>query len=142
MDFDTTVTSSSAQQRSLESKVANLTSRASDNHEKPLLDKEGHITYLQKGLASLPQSFTSLESSRPWLLYWIIHSLALLQADLPQDVSLEGSAYPLINFLIRNTLHPFTEDTPLLSISMHHHKKSPQSLLPMSALDLQTLPSF
>jgi protein farnesyltransferase subunit beta len=31
--------------------------------------------------------FISLDASRPWICYWVLHSLALLQAPLPQAIS-------------------------------------------------------
>jgi protein farnesyltransferase subunit beta len=46
-----------------------------------------HIAYLQNGLGQLPASFASLDSSRPWICYWILHSLALLDARLPASPS-------------------------------------------------------
>ncbi|GFH07599.1 protein farnesyltransferase subunit beta, partial [Haematococcus lacustris] len=45
--------------------------------------RPAHTSYLQQGLGKLPAAFSSLDASRPWLVYWIIHSLALLGADLP-----------------------------------------------------------
>ncbi|GAX72910.1 hypothetical protein CEUSTIGMA_g365.t1 [Chlamydomonas eustigma] len=48
-----------------------------------------HVPYLQKGLGQLPASFASLDASRPWICYWIIHSLALLDAPLPSTPSAE-----------------------------------------------------
>ena len=48
-----------------------------------MLLRAAHVTYLQNGLGQLPSSFASLDASRPWICYWIIHSLALLDAKLP-----------------------------------------------------------
>jgi protein farnesyltransferase subunit beta len=31
--------------------------------------------------------FISLDASRPWICYWILHGLALLQAPPPQNIS-------------------------------------------------------
>ena len=45
--------------------------------------RTAHVPYLQNGLGQLPASFASLDASRPWICYWIIHSLALLDAKLP-----------------------------------------------------------
>jgi len=42
-----------------------------------------HVEYLQQGIGTLPAMFASLDASRPWLVYWIVHSLALLEARLP-----------------------------------------------------------
>ncbi|BBN17717.1 protein farnesyltransferase subunit beta [Marchantia polymorpha subsp. ruderalis] len=37
-----------------------------------------HETYVTRGLRRLSAGFYVLDSSRPWLCYWILHSLALL----------------------------------------------------------------
>ena len=48
------------------------------------LHREIHVEFLARGLREpLRPSFISLEASRPWILYWILHSLDLLgQRDL------------------------------------------------------------
>jgi hypothetical protein len=45
--------------------------------------RDQHVAYLRKGLESLSGAFVSLDASRPWLVYWILHSLSLLDA-LPE----------------------------------------------------------
>ena len=75
-------------QIALERRVADL---YSDLQEAPLQDVEiglilmrrRHVSYLHGGLHTLPSGFISLDASRPWICYWIVHSLALLQAPLP-----------------------------------------------------------
>ncbi|KAK4056940.1 CAAX farnesyltransferase (FTase) subunit beta [Microbotryomycetes sp. JL221] len=50
-----------------------------------LLQRESHVTFLLSFLRAskpLPAGFTALDASRPWLLYWCIHSLALLDRQL------------------------------------------------------------
>jgi len=43
------------------------------------------VEYLMKGLTStLGPSYTSLAASRPWLVYWMLHALELLDA-FPTD---------------------------------------------------------
>eukprot|EP00123_Amoebidium_parasiticum_P018047 comp24079_c0_seq6/m.43356 comp24079_c0_seq6/g.43356 ORF comp24079_c0_seq6/g.43356 comp24079_c0_seq6/m.43356 type:complete len:402 (-) comp24079_c0_seq6:362-1567(-) len=49
--------------------------------------RPAHIKYLQRGLESLSGSFTCLDASRPWLAYWMAHSLALLKAPLRPGVA-------------------------------------------------------
>ncbi|KAG1699190.1 hypothetical protein DVH05_014106 [Phytophthora capsici] len=49
----------------------------------PLLMREKHIAYLKRGLTRLSSGFVSLDASRPWIIYWILHSLELLDA-LPE----------------------------------------------------------
>ena len=41
--------------------------------------RDKHVKYLVRGLTQpLQQSFQCLDASRPWLTYWICHSLAIL----------------------------------------------------------------
>lgn len=49
------------------------------------LRRDAHAAYVHKGLARLPAGFIGLDASRPWLLFWMTHSLALLQQPLPQQ---------------------------------------------------------
>lgn len=42
------------------------------------LRRDNHIEYLTKSLKQLGPNFTVLDANRPWLCYWIIHSIALL----------------------------------------------------------------
>jgi len=42
-----------------------------------------HVQYLHHGLGQLPSGFACLDASRPWIVYWIVHSLTLLGAGLP-----------------------------------------------------------
>ncbi|CAM9648806.1 unnamed protein product [Heterosigma akashiwo] len=42
------------------------------------LARARHAAFLRGGLEGLPGGFTCLDASRPWLAYWIAHSLSLL----------------------------------------------------------------
>jgi len=42
------------------------------------LRRPEHISYLLAGLGSLSSNYTSLDASRPWLCYWILHSVETL----------------------------------------------------------------
>lgn len=55
-----------------------------------------HVTYLHSGLGKLGSGYAALDASRPWIVYWIVHSLALLGADLPPD---GPNAQQVIEFL-------------------------------------------
>ncbi|XP_055679895.1 protein farnesyltransferase subunit beta [Lutzomyia longipalpis] len=44
----------------------------------PNLQRESHIANLEKCFRGLPEGYSSLDSSRPWLVYWILNSAALL----------------------------------------------------------------
>eukprot|EP00798_Chlamydomonas_sp_ICE-L_P013781 gene13781-19689_t len=48
-----------------------------------LLLRNNHVKYLHSGLGELPGGFTTLDASRPWICYWLLHSLALLNAPMP-----------------------------------------------------------
>lgn len=55
-----------------------------------------HIAYLTRCLRQLPSSFVSLDCNRPWMCFWILHSIALLGESVDDD--LEDNA---IDFLSR-----------------------------------------
>ena len=92
MNFDSLSTCSSKQQHELEQKVAPLIARGSELQQQVRLEAAHHVRYLEGGLKHLPGAFVSLESSRPWILYWVVHSLALLKANLPGDVGITGQS--------------------------------------------------
>ncbi|GFR66454.1 protein farnesyltransferase subunit beta [Elysia marginata] len=54
----------------------------------PLLDRELHTEFLLRGLKHLSGSYQCLDSSRPWLCYWILHSLELLDSPITEDHAL------------------------------------------------------
>lgn len=43
------------------------------------LDRKKHIAYLKKGLNGLGHWGSAVDASKPWLVYWIFHSLDLLE---------------------------------------------------------------
>lgn len=50
------------------------------------MNREGHQAYLLKGFHSgFPSAYISLDSSRPWLVYWCLQSLDLLGYDLNEE---------------------------------------------------------
>ncbi|RMZ96047.1 farnesyltransferase subunit beta [Brachionus plicatilis] len=54
--------------------------------ELPFLDKNFHSKFLQRGIRNLPSSFECLDSSQPWICYWILHSLYLLNTDFSEEL--------------------------------------------------------
>jgi protein farnesyltransferase subunit beta len=48
-----------------------------------VLRREEHETYLRSALEGLSPNHAGLDSSKPWLCYWICHALDVLGADLP-----------------------------------------------------------
>ncbi|GIL78989.1 hypothetical protein Vretimale_100 [Volvox reticuliferus] len=68
---------------------------AEELHDFLELQRENHITYIQGGIGQLAAGFAVLDASRSWIVYWLVHSLALLDAPLPDDVTVDD----LISFL-------------------------------------------
>ncbi|XP_045502785.1 protein farnesyltransferase subunit beta [Colias croceus] len=60
----------------------------------PKLRKKVHSRVLNSWLMTLPKNYTCLDASRPWLIYWILHALYLLN-DMPQAETLSD----IVNFL-------------------------------------------
>ncbi|KAL5582558.1 hypothetical protein UlMin_015000 [Ulmus minor] len=50
------------------------------------LRRDNHLQFLKRGLRQLGPSFCSLDANRPWLCYWIIHSIALLDESLDKEL--------------------------------------------------------
>ena len=48
------------------------------------LRREQTVNFLLRGLKNLSEGYECLDASRPWLVYWILHSLELL------NVAIEG----------------------------------------------------
>lgn len=65
-------------------KLAALPAEERDAHL--ALRRDAHAAYINKWLGRLPGGFIGLDASRPWLLFWMTHSLALLQRSLPAEV--------------------------------------------------------
>ncbi|RXM93089.1 Protein farnesyltransferase subunit beta, partial [Acipenser ruthenus] len=53
----------------------------------PSLQREQHYIYLKRGLRHLSDAYECLDASRPWLCYWILHSLELLDESVPSSVA-------------------------------------------------------
>ncbi|KAJ7974562.1 Protein farnesyltransferase subunit beta [Quillaja saponaria] len=59
------------------------------------LQRDNHLQFLNKGLRYLGPSFCVLDANRPWLCYWILHSIALL-GDCVED-ELEDNIIDFLN---------------------------------------------
>lgn len=57
------------------------------------LNRSRHLNYLRKGLKQLSEHFECLDASRPWLCYWILHSLNLLGESLSEEEQLAISDF-------------------------------------------------
>ncbi|XP_018568931.1 protein farnesyltransferase subunit beta [Anoplophora glabripennis] len=52
------------------------------NPNLPELFKEQHTRFLVESMVYLPSAYESLDASRPWLCYWILHPLSLMGVRL------------------------------------------------------------
>ena len=69
-------------------------SNGADSRVTAKLRREKTVTFLLRGLKNLSEGFECLDASRPWLAYWILHSLELL------SVSIDGNLKKnIIDFL-------------------------------------------
>ncbi|KAH8428245.1 CAAX farnesyltransferase subunit beta RAM1 [Aspergillus melleus] len=48
----------------------------------PALKRDDHIAFLYDSLEDYPGSFVGLDASRPWLVYWALAGLSLLEEDI------------------------------------------------------------
>ena len=75
-------TASSVEQRATEDSCLRLIERyetnTSDLDDFPKLNRTKTVGFLRKGLKDLSEGYECLDASRPWLVYWILHSLELL----------------------------------------------------------------
>ncbi|ONM38446.1 Protein farnesyltransferase subunit beta [Zea mays] len=58
--------------------------------------RDQHIEYLTPGLRHMGPAFHVLDANRPWLCYWMVHPLALLDEALDDDLEND-----IIDFLAR-----------------------------------------
>jgi len=62
----------------------------------PVLNRKKTTQFLRKGLTTLSEGYECLDASRPWILYWILHSLELLDEEVdPAD------QHNIVQFLAR-----------------------------------------
>ncbi|KAI8619934.1 terpenoid cyclases/protein prenyltransferase alpha-alpha toroid [Chytriomyces sp. MP71] len=50
-----------------------------------VLSRTAHIRFLKGGLKGLSRNFVSLDASKPWILFWILHALDLLGETLSDE---------------------------------------------------------
>ncbi|GAA6074355.1 protein farnesyltransferase subunit beta [Tachysurus ichikawai] len=84
-------TVTSAEQRKVERNIKEVLNVYQQIHSspQPTLLREQHYQYLKKGLRHLSDAYECLDASRPWLCYWILHSLELLEEPVPASVASE-----------------------------------------------------
>lgn len=52
----------------------------------PTIHRKDHIRYIEAALQRLPQNYECLDSSRPWLVYWILNAAHLLNHKINDDL--------------------------------------------------------
>ncbi|KYO25880.1 protein farnesyltransferase subunit beta-like [Alligator mississippiensis] len=82
-------TLTSAEQTKVEDIVQEVFNAYRTNHHASqfVLQREKHFHYLKRGLRQLTDAYECLDASRPWLCYWILHSLELLEEPIPESVA-------------------------------------------------------
>ncbi|CAN8061541.1 unnamed protein product [Agarophyton chilense] len=81
-----TVTDSWNEQAIVEERIFLLRENL-DPEKPPVLLREKHISWLMHSLQSLPRSFQAFDALQSWLAFWIIHSLDLLGAIIPNQTA-------------------------------------------------------
>ncbi|GMT11014.1 hypothetical protein PFISCL1PPCAC_2311, partial [Pristionchus fissidentatus] len=71
-----------------------------EGEKAPHFNRELHIAYVVSYLKQLPTSYQGLDSSRPWLCYWGVHSLNLLGYQMSEEMKSE-----IVTFL-KTCVHP------------------------------------
>ncbi|XP_071865943.1 farnesyl transferase beta subunit [Bombus fervidus] len=74
-------TTSSIRQDRVENDILKLYKLSNE----PVLTRQKHIQFLKKSLFHLTEAYQCLDSSRPWLCYWSLHSLQILGERLEYD---------------------------------------------------------
>ncbi|XP_030577776.1 protein farnesyltransferase subunit beta [Archocentrus centrarchus] len=82
-------TVTSVEQKKVEKSIEEVISVYKQIHSlpQPTLLREQHYQYLKKGLRHLSDAYECLDASRPWLCFWILHSLELLEEPIPSAVA-------------------------------------------------------
>ncbi|KAK9704203.1 CAAX farnesyltransferase (FTase) subunit beta [Basidiobolus ranarum] len=92
-DDDDLPTETSLKQNEVEENVGLFFRKYKTNSlskESIILRREAHIKFTMKGLESLNQFFVVLDASKPWLCYWMLHSLDLLGHELTEELKERG----------------------------------------------------
>ena len=60
------------------------------------LKRDAHVVFLHRHIGKqLPEAFSTLDASQTWVVYWTLHSLALLNAPLPDNIT----SHDIVEFL-------------------------------------------
>ncbi|CAG8443100.1 17868_t:CDS:10 [Acaulospora morrowiae] len=85
-------TASSTIQANTERSVYELFKEVKDDQtvDQVKLDRDTHIEYVRNSLDGLNRYFVILDASKPWLCYWMFHSLDLLGYEIGSDLIKRG----------------------------------------------------
>ncbi|CAO3670693.1 unnamed protein product [Umbelopsis ramanniana] len=86
-------TDTSIEQRRTEKSVLEKYTEYAEKHSSLnhlRLERDVHAAYLARGLNYLSRWMVALDASKPWLTYWILHSLDLLEVEISQDIIERG----------------------------------------------------
>lgn len=72
--------------RCLEQSPALVPGEQATEGGKTVLRKNEHTLFLTRTFYGLPSGYVTLDASRPWLMYWTVHSLDLLGVLIDQDL--------------------------------------------------------
>lgn len=86
-DCDLTIQQQVSAENSVKIAYEDFLNQLVNDPDLPTLHKKNHSKFSLKGLRNLPSSFECLDSSRPWICYWIIHSLYLLDTKINDIMS-------------------------------------------------------
>ncbi|CCH42283.1 hypothetical protein BN7_1827 [Wickerhamomyces ciferrii] len=80
------LTATTEEQKRTEDTVKGIYDDLIEEGRVPHLLKDKHEKYLNAALGQLPPAFKGLDASQPWIYYWVINSMKLLQLEVSQDV--------------------------------------------------------
>lgn len=78
------------------------TTQEEEKREMVRLKRNLHVNHLHRALGRLPKSFRSLDASRVWIVYWSVHGLSCLEAELTPP----GMDEDMFVDFIRRCQHP------------------------------------
>ncbi|KAI8833062.1 farnesyltransferase, CAAX box, beta [Chytriomyces cf. hyalinus JEL632] len=82
-DDNQTTSTSELQAETEESIFALLANHQTEESSRSLfLTRTAHVRFLKSAFKGLGRGFVSLDASKPWILFWIIHALDLLEEPL------------------------------------------------------------
>lgn len=80
------LTRTTEDQKDTEDQIKGIYDDILENGNIPHLKKNEHFQFLQRGLGQLPGMFKVLDASQPWITYWCLNSLNLMDINAPEDI--------------------------------------------------------